>query len=66
LIATVRDNDGSLQAAAYLQIPIELVQAAVAYYDEHHDQIDADIEMNETEYRRGFDAASAGDRAPHS
>jgi uncharacterized protein (DUF433 family) len=65
VIATFRDNDGLIeQAAAYLRIPNELVQAAVAYYDDHRDEIDADIELNEAEYRRGFDAAMAGQRLP--
>lgn len=64
VIATVRDNDGSIeQAAAYLEIPVGLVQAAVAYYGEYQDEIDAEIELNEVEYRRGFEAAAAGERA---
>jgi len=33
IIATVRDNDGSVTAAVdYLQVPVGLVEAAVAYY----------------------------------
>jgi hypothetical protein len=64
VIATVRDNDGSVDdAAAYLQIPVGLVQAVVAYYGEYRDEIDAETELNEAEYRRGFDAAAAGERA---
>jgi uncharacterized protein (DUF433 family) len=64
VIATLRDNDGSIkEAAAYLQIPVGLVQAAVAYYGEHQDEIDTEIEFNETEYQRGLDAAAAGERA---
>lgn len=65
VIATVRDNEGSVEeAAAYLQIPVGLVQAAVAYYGEYRDEIHAEIELNEAEYRRGFEAAAAGERAP--
>lgn len=65
VIATVRDNDGSVEeAAAYLRIPVGLGQAAVAYYDLYHAEIDAEIEINEAEYRRGFKAAAAGERAP--
>ena len=45
----VRDNDGNEQAAAYLQIPGDLVTAAVAYYDAHTDEIDARIELNARE-----------------
>jgi uncharacterized protein (DUF433 family) len=65
VIATVRDNDESAQeTAAYLQIPVWLVQAAVAYYHEHGDEIDADTELNEAEYQRGFEAAATDERAP--
>jgi hypothetical protein len=64
VIATVRDNDASVdQAAAYLQIPVGLVQAVVAYYGEYRGEIDAEIELNEAEYQRGFEAAAAGERA---
>jgi hypothetical protein len=35
VIATIRDNNGSMaEAAEYLQIPAGLVEAAVAYYGE--------------------------------
>jgi hypothetical protein len=40
------------------------MQAAVAYYGEYRGEIDADIELNEGEYQHGFEAASAGERAP--
>jgi uncharacterized protein (DUF433 family) len=64
VIATVRDNDGSIEeAAAYLGIPVGLVQAAAAYYGEYRDEIDEQIELNEAEYERGLAAAEAGDRA---
>jgi hypothetical protein len=64
VIATVRDNDGSGEdAAAYLEIPLGLVQAAVAYYGAYRDEIDEEIELNEAEYRRGLEAAAAGERA---
>ncbi|MGH3025282.1 MAG: hypothetical protein ACRDLR_02405 [Gaiellaceae bacterium] len=64
MIATVRDNDGSVdEAAAYLAVPIGLVQAAFAYYGEYQAEIDDEIELNEAEYRRGSQAAAAGDRA---
>ena len=64
MIATVRDNDGSaVEAATYLQIPLGLVQAAVAYYDEYRNEIDQEIELNEAEYQRGLEAAAAGERA---
>lgn len=64
VIATVRDNDGSIEdAAAYLEIPLGLVQAAVVYYGEYQDEIESEIEINEAEYQRGLDAAAAGERA---
>lgn len=63
-IATVRDNDGStVEAADYLQVPRGLVEAAVTYYGEFQDEIDAQIEANEADYRQGFAAAEAGRRA---
>lgn len=59
VVATVRDNDGSVQSAAeYLQIPAGLVEAAVAYYGEFRDEVDAEIELNEAEYERGRAAAA--------
>jgi len=49
-IATVRDNDGDLAAAAgYLEIPLGLVQAAVGYYGAYRAEIDDWIELNEQE-----------------
>lgn len=64
VIATLRDNDGSLtDAAAYLELPLGLVQAAVAYYGEYRQEIDDEIAANEAEYERGLAAATAGERA---
>lgn len=64
VIATVQDNNGSLaDAAEYLQIAAGLVEAAVAYYGEYRDEIDEQIERNESEYERGRTAAEAGERA---
>jgi len=66
VIATVRDNAGSLpDAADYLQVPVGLVEAAVAYYGEHRNEIDAEIERNDAEYERGRAAAARGERALH-
>jgi hypothetical protein len=49
-LATVRDNDGDLAAAAgYLEIPLGLIQAAVAYYGAFQDEIDEWIDLNEGE-----------------
>jgi len=64
VIATVRDNQGLVaEAAEYLQVPVGLVEAAVAYYGEYRDEIDAEIDRNESEYERGRAAAEAGERA---
>jgi len=46
VIDVVRGNDGSIeQAAAYLEVPVGLVQAAVAYYGEYPEEIDGEIEL---------------------
>jgi uncharacterized protein (DUF433 family) len=67
VIATVRDNDGSMQEAAeYLQVPGGLVEAAVAYYGDYRDEIDREIDLNQAEYERGQAAAAAGERALRS
>ncbi len=64
IIATVRDNDGSVEEAAqYLQVPAGLVEAAVAYYGEYREEIDEQIELNESEYERGRAAAVVGEQA---
>jgi len=64
VIATVLDNDGSvIEAAAYLQIPTGLVQAAITYYGEYRDEIDTEIADNEAEYELGRAAADAGEQA---
>jgi uncharacterized protein (DUF433 family) len=64
VIATVRDNDGSItDAADYLQVPAGLVEAAVDYYGEFREEIDEQIDDNEAEYERGRAASMAGRRA---
>ena len=64
VIATVRDNSGSIaRAADYLQVPVGLVEAAVAYYGEYKEEIDTEIGFNEAEYERGMAAAAAGEQA---
>jgi uncharacterized protein (DUF433 family) len=64
VIATVRDNDGSIaEAAEYLRVPTGLVEAAVAYYGEYRGEIDDEIALNEAEYERGRAAAAAGEQA---
>ena len=64
VIATVKDNDGSVPSAAqYLGVPVGLVEAAVAYYGEYSEEIDAEIEANEVAYERGRAAVAAGEQA---
>ena len=64
VIATVRDNDGSTQAAAeYLLAPLGLVEAAAAYYGEYRDEIDEEITLNEAEFERGRAVAITGEQA---
>jgi uncharacterized protein (DUF433 family) len=57
VVAAVRDNGGDLpETAAYLELPLGLIQAAVAYYGGNRSEIDDWIELNER------DAAEARDR----
>src|SRR5947209_15819849 len=63
-ISVVRDNNGNDRAAAeYLQIPLGLVQAAVAYYGAYRDEIDEWIELNARESRTAHAAWVAGRQA---
>ncbi len=64
VIATIRDNDGSIAVTAeYMGVAAGLVDAAVAYYGEFRDEIDAEIALNEAEYMRSRTATMAGERA---
>lgn len=46
VIATLKDNHGDQRAAAeYLSLPIDLVQAAKAYYDDFPTEIDRRIQQ---------------------
>jgi hypothetical protein len=49
--------------AAYLQIPLGLIQAAVAYYGAYRDEIDEWIELNAREGEAAYAAWLAGQRA---
>lgn len=45
VIATVRQNEGSVEEAAdYLEVPTEQVEACVSYYADYKDEVDAWIE----------------------
>ena len=63
-IATARDNDNDPEeTAAYLQVATGLVQAAISYYGDYRDEIDAEIALNEAEWERGYAAWEAGKQA---
>ena len=63
-ISVVRDNDGDeREAAEYLQIPLGLIQAAVAYYGAYRDEIDEWIELNAREGEAAYTAWLAGQQA---
>lgn len=63
-IATVRENDNDPEGAvAYLEIAPGLVQAAIAYYGDYRDEIDAEIALNQAEWERGYAAWEAGKQA---
>jgi uncharacterized protein (DUF433 family) len=63
VIAAIKDNDGDVaETAAYLQLALGLVQAAVAYYGAFVAEVDEWIERNEheaAEARAGWLAGQA-------
>jgi uncharacterized protein (DUF433 family) len=64
VIDVVRDNEGDVAAAAdYLELPLGLIQAAVAYYGAHPDEIDEWIEANRRESEQAHAAWLAGQAA---
>jgi uncharacterized protein (DUF433 family) len=64
VIAAIRDNDGDIAAtAAFLEIALGLVQAAVTYYGAYRDEIDEWIERNEREADEAHAAWLAGQAA---
>jgi uncharacterized protein (DUF433 family) len=64
VIAVVRDNGGDAEeSAAYLEVPLGLVQAAIAYYGAYIDEIDQHIEANEQETAETHAAYRAGQAA---
>lgn len=64
VIATVRDNANDLREAAdYLDVPVGLVEASVAYYGEFSPEIDEQIALNEAESERGLAAWRQGQQA---
>jgi uncharacterized protein (DUF433 family) len=66
VITVVRDNSGDdAPAAQYLEIPLGLVQAAIAYYGTYTAEIDQQIEANEQETTEAHTAYLAGQAALH-
>ena len=64
VIATVRDNNADLAAAArYLEMPLGLVQAAVTYYGAYQEEIDQWIELDKQETDEAHAAWVAGQAA---
>ena len=64
VIGVVRDNEGSAaEAASYLEIPLGLVQAVIAYYGAYTAEIDQLIEANEQEAAEAYSAFVAGQAA---
>jgi uncharacterized protein (DUF433 family) len=64
VIEVVRDNEGDVGASAdYLELPLGLVQAAVAYYGAHPGEIDEWIEANRRETEQAHAAWLAGQAA---
>jgi len=64
VIAAVRDNDGDIaETASYLEMPLGLVQAAVAYYGAYPVEIDQWIDLNEQEAAEAHAAWTAGQAA---
>ncbi|MGH2894777.1 MAG: hypothetical protein ACRDPM_16155 [Solirubrobacteraceae bacterium] len=63
-ISVVRDNNGDeREAAEYLEIPLGLIQAPVAYYGAYRDEIDERIELNAHESEAAHQAWLAGQQA---
>jgi len=64
IITVVRDNGGdSAESARYLEIPLGLIQAAIAYYGAYTSEIDQEIEANEQETSEARAAYLAGQAA---
>jgi uncharacterized protein (DUF433 family) len=53
VITTIRQNDGSVaQAAEYLEVPVEQLEAAVRYYGEYKGEVDELIKRAESAAER--------------
>src|SRR5690349_19038794 len=64
VIAVVKDNRGdAAEAARYLEMPVGLIQAAIAYYGAYTVEVDQQIEANEQEIAEARAAFEAGQAA---
>jgi uncharacterized protein (DUF433 family) len=64
VIAVVRDNGGdAAESVHYLEIPLGMVQAAIAYYGAYTAEIDQEIEDNEQETAQAHATYLAGQAA---
>jgi hypothetical protein len=64
VVATARENGNDLNATAeLLAIPVGLAQAAVTYFGEYPEEIDAEIARNAEEWEHGYAAWEAAQRA---
>jgi hypothetical protein len=64
VISVAHDNDGDLdETAAYIELPLGLVQAAAAYYGAYQEEIDEWIERNRREADEAHATFLAGRRA---
>ena len=64
VIAVVKDNRGDgAEAARYLEMPVGLIQAAIAYYGAYTVEVDQQIEANEQEIAEAQAAFEAGQAA---
>lgn len=67
VVTTIHDHEGDgndriAAAAAYLDLPVRLISAAVSYYSEFTDEIDADIDAatrTEADERRRWEREKA-------
>lgn len=66
VIAAVRDNGGDLaETAGYLEIPLGLVQAAVAYYGAYQAEIDEWMDLNDQDATEAHANWAAGQASIH-
>jgi len=64
VIGVANDNDGDLvQTAAYLELPLGVIQAAAAYYGAYQQEIDEWIERNRREAEEAHAAFLEGRKA---